>query len=400
MAAKNFKGAPFGTQTARFDVAGIHPQSKTPGTYTQVPYCKKIKTWKNLAPGKYNIDVRDHFNSNVVDLRSKGPGWARQYKVAQLAKMPHLLHRSEAKRRETRIRRLGPGKYNHKDFVKQNDEKVRSLRGICDTRAKRFVTKDANNPGPGTYGLGGVPSAAMEQRQQKSSSTVGMLDSGKTVSREIPLYGCDLAPTRYNKKTFTEEILNKVVSRRGPYDLFTGSRSAPVITGHLAVLPASATLGPGSYDLPSFTDNWNTEHKINLGKFSKLHIEANGTHSETAGERIHCCTLSQCPRQTKEPAPGSYSPKVFSINVKNHNENAPPFDTSASRYRQVLKTTNVGAGRYEISTKISTKNNPSKHVFKSTTKRFESDARQMYLKERIRSKDVVTKDRMRLTHDE
>jgi hypothetical protein len=395
MAAKNFKGAPFGTQTARFDVAGIHPQSKTPGTYTQVPYCKKYLTWTNLAPGKYNIDVRDSFNQKVVKLRAGGPGWERQYKVAQLAKMPHLLHRHEAKRRETRIRRLGPGKYNHTDFVQQNNEKVRSLRGICDTRANRFVTKDANNPGPGTYGLGGVPSAAMEQRQQKSASTVGMLDSGKTVSREVPLVGCELAPTRYNKKTFTEEILNKVVSRRGPYDLFTGSRSAPVITGHLAVLPASLSLGPGSYDLPSFTDNFMTEHKINLGKFSKLHIESNANaHSKTAGERIHCCTLSQCPRQPKEPAPGSYTPKVHAINIKSPNENSPPFDTSANRYRQERKPNNVGAGRYNICSHmscVSRKTNPSKHVFKSTSKRFENLNRQKYLKERIRTKEIETR---------
>lgn len=75
MAEKKYKGAPFGTQTARysrstpiyviinfharefrtkyrvvfvylvfssrFDVSAVHPQNKLPGTYTQVPYCKK-----------------------------------------------------------------------------------------------------------------------------------------------------------------------------------------------------------------------------------------------------------------------------------------------------------------------------------------------------------------------
>ena len=28
----------------RFDISGVHPQSKMPGTYTQVPYCKKATT--------------------------------------------------------------------------------------------------------------------------------------------------------------------------------------------------------------------------------------------------------------------------------------------------------------------------------------------------------------------
>lgn len=406
MAAKNYKGAPFGTQTARFDVAGIHPQSKTPGTITQVPYLKhkqqnKYQKWTGLSPGCYNIDVRDSFNKKVVKLKSSGPGWERQYKVAQLAKMPHLLHRLEAKRRQERTRRLGPGTYNHTDFVGKNNKKIRSLRGICDTRAKRFVTKDEEVPGPGTYGLGGVPSAAMERRYAQSSSTIGMLDSGKTVSREVPLVGCELAPTRYNKTTFTEEILNKVVSRRGPYDLFTGSRSKPIITGHLAVIPASSTLGPGSQEIPSFCDEWNTEHKQSVGKFSKLHVEATHAHSKTAGERIYCCTLSQCPRQTKEPAPGTYSPKVFSINVIDPTSGAPAFGTSASRYRQEIQSVNVGAGRYNITTTgscTSKKTNPSKSVFKSTTQRFESDDRKMYLKERIRTKDMMQRDKIPLTN--
>jgi len=416
MATKKYQAAPFGTQTARFDVSGIHPQSKTPGTYTQVPYCKNTLKWTSLAPGCYNIDLRDGFNEKVVKQRAAGPGWERAYKVAQIAKMPHLLHRLEAKRREERIRRLGPGTYNHKDFVHKNNEKIRSLRGICDTRAQRFITKDGKeeNPGPGTYGLGGVPSAAIEKRYAQSSSTIGMLDSGKTLKREIPLVGCDLAPTRYNKKTFTEEILNKVVSRRGPYDLFTGSRSKPIITGHLAVIPASDTLGPGSYELPSFTDSWQTEHKTNIGKFSKLHIDSNhpshhqvgshstgGPHSKTAGERIHCCTLSQCPRQPKEPAPGTYSPKVHAINVKEANPNSPAFATSASRYKREVKKNNVGAGRYDIvgiNACDSRKTNPAKFVFKSTTVRFVADDRQRYLRERIRTKDLPLSNRVPLVY--
>ena len=33
---RKFSGAPFGTQTPRFDVAGVHPASKMPASYTQV----------------------------------------------------------------------------------------------------------------------------------------------------------------------------------------------------------------------------------------------------------------------------------------------------------------------------------------------------------------------------
>jgi len=226
-----------------------------------------------------------------------------------------------------------------------------------------------------------------------------MLDSGKTVTREIALVGCELAPTRYNTTSFTEQILGKVVSKRGPYDLFTGSRAKPLQTGHLAVIPASTTLGPGSYNLKSFTDEWKNEQKYKRGKFSKLDVDAVTAYCKTAGERINCCTLSQCPRDSKEPGPGNYSPKVYSINVSNAKENSPAFGSSANRYRIQRQSTNVGAGRYNTAGSCTAKKtNGAKWVFKSDTGRFMNDSRQRYLKERIRMKDKAPKDRTFLTN--
>lgn len=40
-------------------------------------------------------------------------------------------------------------------------------------------------PGPGTYGKGGVPVAAWEEKQKKSASNVGMLSAATPVTREI-----------------------------------------------------------------------------------------------------------------------------------------------------------------------------------------------------------------------
>lgn len=396
MAAKNFNGAPFGTQTPRFNVSGIHPQSKTPGTFTQVPYCAKTLKWVALAPGCYNINARDTFNNKEVAKRASGPGWKRQYEVCQTAKIPHLLHRAEANRRVERIRRLGPGTYAHTDFIEKGETKPRSTRGICATRAKRFAKnrKQDKVPGPGTYGIGGVPAAVTEHKAGESPGNVGMLDSGKSIKRELQLVGCDLAPTRYNKTTFTEQILNKVVSKRGPYDLFTGSRAKPLMTGHLAVIPASQVLGPGSYNLPTFTDDWQSQKKEKHGLFSTLHQEGH-VRSQTAGERINCCTLAQCPRQEKEPGPGQYSPKVFSVNLTPQNTSAPAFGHSGSRYKKEKAVNVIGAGRYNIQKSNSTSNSKSSWNFKSSAQRFAGHERQVYLKERIRPKDVSVNDRIR-----
>ena len=131
-------------------------------------------------------------------------------------------------------------------------------------------------PGPGTYGKGGVPHAAIEEKERKSHSNVGMLDSGSG-ARTLPqvvssdqklqpnnvihvfcLYkivaqnnslqsspavvfiyffrvqGSHLGPGIYNFKSFTDDMEKRVVSLRGPYDLFSGDRNTPLKTGHLA----------------------------------------------------------------------------------------------------------------------------------------------------------------------
>ena len=41
----------------RFDVSGVHPQNKTPGTYTEVPYCRKA-TSKEVRSSRHTVDGR------------------------------------------------------------------------------------------------------------------------------------------------------------------------------------------------------------------------------------------------------------------------------------------------------------------------------------------------------
>lgn len=50
-------------------------------------------------------------------------------------------------------------------------------------------------PGPGTYGKGGIPSAIVEDKERKSVSNVGMLDSGKSFRRQLPEVVCNLFVT-------------------------------------------------------------------------------------------------------------------------------------------------------------------------------------------------------------
>ena len=90
-----------------------------------------------------------------------------------------------------------------------------------------FFQFHSNLPGPGTYGEGGIPWAAMEGKAKMAASTVGVLEGGGAKIRKLPTTGCDLAPGQYQYPGPIQQLLSKEVSKRGPYDLFTGERYKP-----------------------------------------------------------------------------------------------------------------------------------------------------------------------------
>ncbi|KAK7495048.1 hypothetical protein BaRGS_00013688 [Batillaria attramentaria] len=390
MAEKKFKGAPFGVQTARFDVTGIHPQSKMPGTFTQVPYDKKSTDvlTRKLCPGVYYVDVGG-FSAKAVEERASGPGWSRQYEVERMAALPHLLHKDQWQERQSLKQKLGPGSYNIKDFLQSSEEKPCSVRGICNARAPRFPDKTAfTNPGPGTYGKGGVPHRLQEEKNQKSMSTKGMLNSGWI--RRMPTVGSHLGPGTYNFKCFSDELIAKTTSLRGPYDVFSGDRNKPISDGHFAA-PRLANLGPGQYEINSFLDDLNGEHKLRKGKFGTV-----AQYPTPPSERIYNSTLSQYPHFATDPGPGQYEPQEL---TKPTNADPPGFLSSAERVdrrAQRFFTGNfnpVGAGRYDVQKYEEAQHrNGHQSVFKSKSGKGKLE-HVKFLRERIRGKDIPPAER-------
>jgi len=390
MTGKAFSGAPFGTQKSRFEVAGIHPKRRPPGTITQVSYDKRsmLPLNRQLGPGTYNIDHGSFSSKNVAD-KSSGPGWERAYETSQMAKMPNLLYREEWEKNKLQQRLLGPGTYNIHDSFHELSSKPGSKRGVCQTRSQRFrENRKSEVPGPGTYGKGGVPNALLEEQQLKSPGIVGMLDAGASGKRQLPEVGSSLCPGQYNHKSFTDELNERVISKRGPYDLFTGDRNKPIAMGYFAA-PNKGDLGPGEYEIKSFLDDIQGEHKKRYGKFGKVQ-----RFPDVPSDRIHGSTLSQWPRKSDEPGPGSYKPQVLS---KPQPSKRPPFGLSAERNdKKATKfflgsSSTVGPGRYN--TKEHQKRNGCESAFNSNTKRWDP-SRDKCLMERIRSKDVPLKDRV------
>lgn len=57
-----------------------------------------------------------------------------------------------------------------------------------------------------------------------------MLEAGGASLRNLPTRGSDLAPGQYKHETSTKTLLTKMVSKRGPYDLFTGERYKSLVS--------------------------------------------------------------------------------------------------------------------------------------------------------------------------
>ena len=53
----------------------------------------------------------------------------------------------------------------------------------------------------------------------------------------VPFFsqGSNLGPGNYNFTSFTDDVIKKVTSLRGPYDVFSEDRNKPMKTGHFAV---------------------------------------------------------------------------------------------------------------------------------------------------------------------
>ncbi|XP_060722641.1 ciliary microtubule-associated protein 2-like [Tachysurus vachellii] len=322
-----FQGAPFGTRSARFEV---NSANKRMGTDTQLPYYKRM----------------------VSDWNTK----------------------------------VGPGTYRIPSFTEELEKKPGSLRGICETREKRFKDCQSSTPGPGTYGKGGIPSAALEEKERMSVGTcpsMGHADQNRFHTNTVD---SSLGPGIYNLKSSTELILSRRVSKRSPYDLSTGN-------GNIFTHPKWVSPDPGTYpkELPKFGKELQKPEKKKHGVFGSRE-----QYPATPTERIYLSTLSQFPRAATSPGPGWYNVIPITSTYRLGSGKQAPFLSTAprmSKKTQMLINKNhnpVGPGRYNIAELILSKNKNS-HIssFMSGTQRYlHCPKRDKYIQERLRPINV------------
>ncbi|GCB74658.1 hypothetical protein scyTo_0003749 [Scyliorhinus torazame] len=174
--------------------------------------------------------------------------------------------------------------------------------------------------------------------------------------------------------------MTRVVSKRGPYDLFTGERSDRIKTGHLATDPLN--LSPGMYKFQSFTDDLLSSAKKRHGKFSMIE-----QYPFPPVDRIFYSGLNMI-----RPPVG----KTAFYNVRElsrpENRKPPPFLSSTSRGGRVpvkmltFNHNNVAVGRYDPTKYDPKATNGYNSSFKSKTQRYLSNMeRDKYMQERLGS---------------
>ncbi|XP_053103021.1 lymphocyte expansion molecule [Hemicordylus capensis] len=342
MEPKGFTGAPFGSQSARFDVSAIYPNTKRPSTLLQAPYSKTICSDLNrkLGPGTYSLDYGD-LSSTSFWKRLSSSSWAKGQEATRITQMPHFNFKEVFKREKSLKAKLGPGTYDYKSFLELQERRPHSIRGIINTGEVRFKDRIREcYPGPGTYGN---PYALQDERQKRFVTALGVMDSKAAKCFAFPNMGSGLGPGTYNLKNDIDEMLKRVVSTRGPYEIFTGDRSKPIICGHFAVEKKSIELGGSK--VKSFLEELETKEKKKHGVFSTL-----PRNPSYPTERIFWATVGQGPCETFTAGPGSYNLKPIK---KTEYEDQPPFWIGTKRfdrkaYRLFFGNANpVGVGRYD-----------------------------------------------------
>ncbi|XP_046883676.1 lymphocyte expansion molecule-like [Hypomesus transpacificus] len=226
---------------------------------------------------------------------------------------------------------------------------------------KKLINKQKPAVGPGSYGKGGIPSALLDEKRRMPVGTCPTIDFSAGVER-FPerLVDSGLYPGTYNFKSFTELILNRHVSKRGPYDLFSARRENPIICGYFSS-PKNAHMNPGTFYEPAKSicdDLQRPENKLK-GKFK---------------------ITDQYPEQAREKhsGPGLYEP--FRL-PKVENRNPPPFLSSTPRITKRVERlmqgnyTTVGVGCYNLAKRQPPRSQRSsnfgyRYIFKSRTPRY------------------------------
>lgn len=332
------KHVAFNSSQKRFGILTAHPNLDPSGLYTIRP--------AGCDPCLYDpILIQNLCDAIHKKTIAKDP-WRYKTELEEWAQ--NLGYRNEKILEQRRWNRtlLGPAWH----YVQEPKKYEPACPNVGFGRTSRYAPSKDFTPGPGTY-----------YKEKPFKAPYGPHSTRPTFDREDPCRFKDttpkwsLAPNRYtiyDPESIAEKS-KKVVSLRGPYDLFTGPRDETTIKNHFSTtMKVSAATWPIALK--------GCLEKYKKSRFGILNKTGRDTPYRGRNALVH---LSMCVRKPDEPGPASYN--IGGLTT--FKQNAKAFNSSYDRppgYTRVVVW--PGVGRYKITAKpYEIEGKGFKHVFQS-----------------------------------
>ncbi|XP_071577775.1 ciliary microtubule-associated protein 2 [Temnothorax nylanderi] len=229
----------------------------------------------------------------------------------------------------------------------------------------RFQTSyKSTTPGPGYTLRTHNPFFYLDQKRLKGFSNIPSFEFDNLVPRfRETVKAWTLPCTRYSVKhpNSLQAFLEKITSKRGPYDLFTGPRDETTIKGYWARAKLEDQ-NDWPRKLPSEMDKLSSKSNYFKGRWS-----TNPRFTKKPVTRIMLQDISTCYKDPDEPGPGHYNPRTYR---KPRSLKKYPFDSNIEYARPVPPSDiRPGPGRYKIKQEYRVKGYGWTSVFKSKVPR-------------------------------
>ncbi|XP_046392938.1 lymphocyte expansion molecule-like [Ischnura elegans] len=338
----------FGSSCKRFNNKGLHPNLGLTNEYTKI------------APGE-NQKLNDWSKKKIPGSKWIKSEVKEEMKLRLQLNLLSLTPDATSKRPSRKIPNT------------DRPARIGNSQGALIT-SKNLPKDYSMTPGPGFYGKGHIASQRFEDWSRNRKFPV---DMRSTKLNRYPEYeiapGWKMTPAQYEVKDrgSIQALLDRRITEKGPYQLFTGERDNTTLTGHWAApkFKGSATM---FYELPSEMNRLNHPSKYFVGKWiplSDLQIlqRLEKSRSEEKYTQRHLIDNISCvSRDALEPGPAHYNPRELGeIRYGFH----PPFlnrDKSVRGIAHFIKDT-PGPSRYN---KVDKRNvNGHRNVFLSKVPR-------------------------------
>ncbi|XP_045465475.1 lymphocyte expansion molecule-like isoform X1 [Harmonia axyridis] len=340
----------FSTSTPRFARLGLHPSLDKSGALKKV-------TSKG-GPGQYDV--------NFLRCPMKEPTeskWARMVELEEFSKFLGFRNAPILEARAFQRVHRGPGTYNiPEDIDRQKSCSVVENKGF--TTERKFCTHFKYNiPPMNTYFRN------IYSKHPSSKKTFGNVARFEWDGLQQRFKDTEPSfrkpPNLYNvpDPNSLEALMKRVVSIRGPYNLFTGKRDGTSIKNHFS---PPYTIVPDRYHLEPSDIDIMLHHPMK-SRYGKFFQEERFPKKPTS--RMQLADLTMCYKDPEEPGPGHYDlSREFSF--KHEEQTIYPFGSSNMNQRPPTPwPIHPGPGRYYIKPPSCRKRNTPSWMFLSKLER-------------------------------